>query len=72
MTEALEELAEEWNMPKTIKYPISATNIKVSRAGLFSPLGDVQYDLMANIEMYIIRTSLLGIILVPMARLKKH
>lgn len=53
--EKIEELADEWNQPKTIEYPIYGTDFKLSRAGFFQPFGDAQYDYLVNTFMYIVR-----------------
>ncbi|MBD3353751.1 MAG: hypothetical protein GF364_19870 [Candidatus Lokiarchaeota archaeon] len=60
--ETIEELAEEWNQPKVIEFPICSSDFKLSRGGFFNPMGDFQYDLLTNIEMHILRT--IGLVLV--------
>jgi hypothetical protein len=52
--EKIEELAAEWNIPKTIDYPISSIQFDLRRAAFFNPNGELIYDLQTNIEMYIV------------------
>lgn len=56
--ECMEELAREWNQPKTIEFPISALNFHLSRTGFFYPNGEFVYDLQTNLGMYILRGGL--------------
>ncbi len=63
--EKIEELANEWNQPKTIEYPIFGVDFKLSRGGFYQPFGVFQFDLMVNTEMYVVRWLGIIAIMIP-------
>jgi hypothetical protein len=73
----VEELALEWNTPKTITYPISGVALNLKRNGFFSPNGEVIYDLQTSIWMYLCRGGftvgiLVWVIIYGKKEFKKH
>ena len=68
----IEELAEEWNEPKIISYPISSINFRISQQGFFEPNNEIPYDLLTNIEMILLQAIIfIGIALVVSINIKK-
>jgi hypothetical protein len=66
--EALEDLAAEWNAPKTVVYPITSEAMEIGQRGMFGSNAEIRYDLLLNWEMALLNIIMIGAAVVGTVR----